>query len=584
MPFPFPFRCSPSRGFIAAGLWLALCGLVAPSSAQTYAVTDLGVLAGGTYSDAAGINNSGQIVGSSSSASSGNSATLWSVDLAGGVTRTDLGTGGYRGSFAQGINDAGQIVGYLTSGFNPDGVLPAPRAVLFSVGAGGVANAPRDLGALPGQAGSQAYAINQAGQVAGLSLTFANSFGGTPTLTTLESGGPVVKRLGPSGVAGSAYAINSAGLVVGEYFASGSVRHVDLTPSSTSSRALGINASGQIVGSGAANGLIRPMLFTSANGVVTQTDLGVPAGFSYGEASAINSSGQIVGTAGVLNGVSSRAVLYTAPGGARVLGDLVVPGSGVSEIDLGPTGNRINDWGQIVGRGTVAGQSHALLLNPTTPLSSASGAAQNTRLVAGMSYALSPGFRNATLGSLGSTVVFRDGTAGSAGLRTFGLNRSLDVAFAPPAGGSPLPQLRASDVVSVQGAGGDRFVLQLSYDSALAAALTAGDALGARLGWLDPTDGAWKLAVLGNGDGGAGASFAGDRAYNGSTDFQLGRFGVDSANHVVWAVLDHEGTFAVVPEPSPWTLLISAGVLAAGLARRWGRHAGGSEARAGALP
>ena len=323
MPFPFPFRCSPSRGFIAAGLWLALCGLVAPSSAQTYAVTDLGVLAGGTYSDAAGINNSGQIVGSSSSASSGNSATLWSVDLAGGVTRTDLGTGGYRGSFAQGINDAGQIVGYLTSGFNPDGVLPAPRAVLFSVGAGGVANAPRDLGALPGQAGSQAYAINQAGQVAGLSLTFANSFGGTPTLTTLESGGPVVKRLGPSGVAGSAYAINSAGLVVGEYFASGSVRHavlfsvdavgtvtrVDLTPSSTSSRALGINASGQIVGSGAANGLIRPMLFTSANGVVTQTDLGVPAGFSYGEASAINSSGQIVGTAGVLNGVSSRAVL-----------------------------------------------------------------------------------------------------------------------------------------------------------------------------------------------------------------------------------------------------------------------------------
>ena len=62
----------------------------------------------------------------------------------------------------------------------------------------------------------------------------------------------------------------------------------------------------------------------------------------------------------------------------------------------------------------------------------------------------------------------------------------------------------------------------------------------------------WELAVDGNSDGGAGATF-----YAGSSeDFAatlggaplstaLGTYGVDTVNNHVWAVVDHEGTFGV---------------------------------------
>jgi hypothetical protein len=55
------------------------------------------------------------------------------------------------------------------------------------------------------------------------------------------------------------------------------------------------------------------------------------------------------------------------------------------------------------------------------------------------------------------------------------------------------------------------------------------------------------------GNTGGTPTFAGDRAYNAATDFNLGTYGVDTTNNTVWAVINP------VPEPSTYGLLGSAG-------------------------
>jgi fibronectin-binding autotransporter adhesin len=119
----------------------------------------------------------------------------------------------------------------------------------------------------------------------------------------------------------------------------------------------------------------------------------------------------------------------------------------------------------------------------------------------------------------------------------------------------------------------DQYVLEMSYDPTAAAAL--GNVLDNYLAWFDPSDGTWKNAVDGNSDGGASAQFV-NGAYDPNSDFNLGWYGVDTANNEVWAVIDHNSTFGVanqdvqpddqglqpqgVPEPS------ALGLLACGLA------------------
>ncbi len=105
----------------------------------------------------------------------------------------------------------------------------------------------------------------------------------------------------------------------------------------------------------------------------------------------------------------------------------------------------------------------------------------------------------------------------------------------------------------------DRFVLQLAV-----ASLTDDYFLA----WLDPETNEWVNAVLGN--VGGEALFAGDRAYTEADFANLGTYGFDTANGTVWAVLNHNSDFAVVPEPGAWALL---GLGAAVILRRWGRRA-----------
>src|SRR6266545_2475214 len=89
-------------------LTIAVAALVVAQPAAASAqlpIIDLGAL-GGTFSDARAINERGQVVGESTTASGEVHAFLWQDG-----TMSDLGTLGGDRSEAAGINEHGQVVG-----------------------------------------------------------------------------------------------------------------------------------------------------------------------------------------------------------------------------------------------------------------------------------------------------------------------------------------------------------------------------------------------------------------------------------------------------------------------------------------
>ena len=141
-------------------------------------------------------------------------------------------------------------------------------------------------------------------------------------------------------------------------------------------------------------------------------------------------------------------------------------------------------------------------------------------------------------------------------------DRNPNASFvAPPSGSS---STIIGDVVDLSGFGStpgqatDTFTAEVSYTDADAITLF-GSANNLVLKWYDPASCTWKLATDGN--FGGTPHFAGDGAYNPLLDNHLGYYGVDTANHSVWAVVNHNSLFAVgelsaAPEPSRALLLI----------------------------
>jgi fibronectin-binding autotransporter adhesin len=124
---------------------------------------------------------------------------------------------------------------------------------------------------------------------------------------------------------------------------------------------------------------------------------------------------------------------------------------------------------------------------------------------------------------------------------------------------------RRSDAFSLTGTTDDVIVLQLQVGTPTP---------GTFLGTIDG-NGLWINAVAENSvnnatlaQQGFEGSFADFQAQNGTTlSGYIGAFGVDNANHTVWAVINHPGTFALVPEPNTLLALLT-GTAALCLQRR----------------
>jgi probable HAF family extracellular repeat protein len=251
----------------------------------------LGVQPIGAWSEAYAINRSGQVVGTSTLATSTayNHAVLYS-----GSSKQDLGSlgGTTYNSSAFGINNVGVVVGEseVTGLVNT-------HAFCYSN------NIMTDLQTLPGGSYSRANAVNDSGVIVGEADTLAGA--GTSIHAFVCSNGPgTMQDLGTlGGSQSSANAINSAGRIVGYAVDSNNVsraflydgaKMVDLNnlipPGSGFTNlesAVGINDAGQIAGYGQfGDGVYHAFLLTPAKPrAVTITNAAFSGGtfsFSFG--------------------------------------------------------------------------------------------------------------------------------------------------------------------------------------------------------------------------------------------------------------------------------------------------------------
>jgi probable HAF family extracellular repeat protein len=337
-------RPNPYRARL--GAWLACLsaiGLLAIPAANAqytpYEVTDLGTL-GGDSSSAAGLNNRGEVVGTSDNGAK-NFAFVWSKGR-----MTNLGTI-YGGTTSSGyaINDSGQVVGtaigLTRSGFVYSGGTMSgfPRREFSALSANGLV-----VGGYLGGTYQQVPSYGCIWDISKQQETFLGTLGGQ----SLYQGS-------------WAYAINTNGDIVGEALTTNRVMHAFLLHAGTmtdiatsidsnlTSSAKSINDLGQIAGM--ANG--RAFLYDAG----IMHDLGTLGGSSSG-ATCVNNSGQVVGSALTAAG-TSHGFIYQS-GLMTDLNDLITDGTWTITSASG-----INTNGQIAANGTNAqGKSHALLLTP----------------------------------------------------------------------------------------------------------------------------------------------------------------------------------------------------------------------------
>ena len=234
---------------------------------------------------------------------------------------TALPTLGGDNGFATGVNNSGQVVGWAETRVH-DPTCNAPqvlqfRAVLWEPRKGRM----RELRPLPGDSTSAATAINDQGQVAGISGECDIAVGQLSARHSVLWEKDTVINIGDLG---------------------GDAWH---TP-------MDINAAGDVVGFSNPRGVVgiafapHGFLWTRESGI---RDLGTLPGDGSSQAVGINSSGQIVG---VSSGATNRAFLYEN-GVMKDLNGLV----GAAFPDLLIVAQHINDAGVIVGRAVRRGTS-----------------------------------------------------------------------------------------------------------------------------------------------------------------------------------------------------------------------------------
>jgi probable HAF family extracellular repeat protein len=339
------------------------------AEAQTYSVVDLGTL-GGDSSEATDLNESGQVVGISTTSAGQKKAFLWHDGK-----MKNLGTLGGPTSHAARINDSGTVVGWSET---PDG---AVHACLFD------GSNVLDLH-IPRFKNSYASGINNSGLVVGHVATGETIFEPpierpmayqlSPLARSLEPGDPrpmwgsgalavnnganprIVGWTGPF-ICNLTCQNNAAMAATGGKF----TNYV-----SGGRQANAIDDSGNIVGVGDSLYFADRATLWLAGG--DPVDLGA-MGFETSAAHSINGRGQIVGVAHVYRrqttindgqeffplALSPRAFLWQ-DGGMVDLNDLIPTNSSWQLSEAAA----ISDAGQITGTGLHNGRTRAFLLSP----------------------------------------------------------------------------------------------------------------------------------------------------------------------------------------------------------------------------
>jgi probable HAF family extracellular repeat protein len=277
-------------------------------------------------------NNDGLIVGISDTADDnplGEAFSCWAFNASGSPTRkicngfrwangvmTPLPPfpGGYN-SYAAAANDHGEVVGWAENGVHDPTCDPAFQVLQFRAAIWGPDGEMQELPPLPGDSTSAATAINDKGQVVGISGACGIAIGGVSAAHAVlwENGIPIdIGNLG--GLTwNTPTAINERGTIVGfslpagqdgttnyEAFVwtkEGGMKSLGKPPGDTQSAAFGVNDREQIVGlSRGGPYVIRALLWE--NGLMTDiNELTLPGSPFLLYANDINNRGEIVGQA-----------------------------------------------------------------------------------------------------------------------------------------------------------------------------------------------------------------------------------------------------------------------------------------------
>jgi probable HAF family extracellular repeat protein len=380
------FLCRGEFAFTSGTLWILACIKLAGRSilfsllalpcfttaalAQPgqYSIIDLGTTPNRSGMPG-GVNNSGVIVGRSGSVF--NTETRGFVWKSGAQIQLLASLPGGDFSEAAGINDLGDIIGSSNTNAHL-------RALLWTRN-----GEVRELGALPGDSGSRARSINKAGEVVGSSM---GPNGVSAFLWTQREGMQRLAPLAGSDFS-EATAINNAGVIAGTSgLAHGDhravlwenpaiIRALGTPPGDSGSESYAINDLGQVVGASSGPSGVHAWIWTNKDGMRSLGSLG--AG-DFSMALGVNNLGQVVGISTAALG-ASHAFIWTASGGMRDLNDLIPAASRILLVSA----VGINDRGQILAYGSEhdAFNHDALdLFGPIRPELYESGATGRGRL------------------------------------------------------------------------------------------------------------------------------------------------------------------------------------------------------------